>query len=227
MEIFVGIYLFLSIIAVVAARKRWAYVTKRRLSDQQRDNFAVAMCDELFEMSGEAGEFQRLDPVLAEIPGKLETIEAIRWMKGNGYVVTPDNWGWIQILAAETPEKLALTKREYDKRIQSLNSSNIILGDGNINNNGIQLVAGNDLEVNGFFLTDLASALRFDAKDLDAETRNEAERMADIFDAAAEGSLSQESTLFKTAWGWVRERINEGVGGAIGAGLWAVTASLF
>lgn len=212
---------------IVLLRLRWKYATRRRLSDQQCQDFAAEMCNELFDLSAGPGEYVKLAPELAETFGRFETIEAIRWMNGRGFTTTDASWDWLKILSGELPTGIALTKREYDKRIQGFGTSNVIYGDGNINNQGIQVVAGRDIEIDGDFLASLANALRADATELAGETKTEALRVADILDAAADGHLNQDASLFKNSIAWVKARINEGVGGAMGAGLWAATAALF
>lgn len=130
-------------------------------------------------------------------------------------------------MESDPGRRTTISKREYDKRIQGFSTTNVIHGDGNINNQGIQLVAGNDIEIDGDFLVSLADAIRTDAEWLYGETKAQALQAADIFDAAAEGHLNQNASLFKNSMKWVQTRINEGIGGAIGAGLWAATTALF
>ncbi|OIH86138.1 hypothetical protein BLJ79_04960 [Arthrobacter sp. UCD-GKA] len=212
--------------AVVSGRMRWKYVTRRRLTDEYCSEIAETLAAEIFSLSAGPATPVPIGPDLRKAIGSLELIEVVRWMNGRGYTKTKD-WGYIQILLGEPPTTIAITQREYDKAIASPQIMNVIHGPGNINNGGVQIVAGGDTIFNGDFLLELAAAVRNDARDVEGTEHDEAMAIAHTLESAGRGDIDQDLPRFQRAMMWLKERTGEVAVGAMGSGLWAGATALF
>jgi len=209
---------------LIGMRWRWMYVTRRRLGDGDCRVRTEALCSEVFAIAQEPGHLVLIDADLRKQRGSLELVELVRWANGRGYTRTSENWGFVQIVMGEPPLSIALTRREYDLALAGPRTLNVIHGDGQINNDGIQVIAGGDVSFTGDVLLGLAAIVRQDAMALAGLERAEAMSAADAVEEAASGRLRSDSPRYRGAMAWLEERVGEAVGGAVGSGLWAGTA---
>lgn len=220
----VAIPLLLAAVALIGWR--WSRMTRRTLSTAESRELAEALAGEIFAVAPGPGSPVPLDPALAATVGKRTLIDLSRWMNGHGYVTTGD-WGFIDIVLGEPPRTMALTRREYDKRVAAPHT-NTTAGDGSIINNnygGVQVVAGGDITLSADLLVELSAAVRRDADALAGLERREALVAAQAITDAAEGTLDRASPRFHGALDWLREQVTGVTTGALGSGLWAATAA--
>lgn len=222
-------WIFLAIVfaIIVLAVWRWKSVTRRRLTDDECRGLAEGLVANIFAVSSRPGDAIPLDPASVRSLGAYEMIDLARWMNGHGYVTTGE-WGWKDILMGQPPYAMALTQREYDKALAKEHATNVIHGNGNINNNygEIQVVAEGDVRIDSDSLRELVDAIRQDAMKLGNLERNEALAAADAVADAAQGALEQESPRFQGAVRWLFERLEQVATGALGSGLWVATAAV-
>lgn len=227
-ELRVEVLLSLAVVAAMGGLGvwRWKAVVTKTLTDDECEAIATQTVGDLFSFTQAPEDPVKVDPSYWNDLQGHQAIEVSRWMIGRGYV-TAENWGLLDILTGSPPRALALTQKSYHLQLAARSGAgHAFIGNENVNVGGVQIVAGDSVDISGAALADLARAVRADAALLDSLNRAHAVSAAEILEQAAKGKVAADSPQVSGTIAWLKERAGEAVGGAMGSALWAATSAV-
>lgn len=142
-------------------------------------------------------------------------------MIGHG-LVNAGEWGLLAIVLGNPPDRLALTRKSWERSMNRPQSVVIQTEGGPVNyGSGTQVVAGGDVTIG---LSEIAAAIRQDALELHGTAAVEALDAAEFLEEVAERPDNADRERVNSVLTWLRDRVNEAIGAGAGAGAWAATA---
>ncbi len=218
------VWILLGGLAVVVALATWrlGQLNTRHLSDTQAAALTRQLEEAVFEYA--AGPEVSV-PVRAsywrDIGGSRTAVEVSRWANGRGRITTP-GWDLFSILAGQPPRFVALTEKSF-KQMTTPAPTPMWVSNGPVTVNGGQIVLGN-VTVELSQLDVLADSLESDSvKWAPKDGEHLREQATLLRRAVATGDTRTAGRVL----GWVRDRLDEATGNAMGSGLFLLTQAAF
>jgi hypothetical protein len=201
---------------------RWRRLNTRLLSDAQAETLTQQLEEDVFQFVPEpAAPIQVPASYWRDIGGRRTAIEVSRWAIGRGRITAP-GWDLISILSGQPPRSVALTRKSFE-RLSSPPPQPAWVSYGPVTVTGGQIVlGGTTVELTQLHM--LAETLDLDSASLGlADGELLRARAAALRRAVAAGDINAARGVLT----WIRDRLNEASGNALGSGLFLLTQAAF